>query len=117
MNENLLSQQKCQACHAGAPLVSDQELAQLIKQIPEWTAVVNGGVMQLQRVFKFKNFKRAIDFTNRVGDMAEAEEHHPAILTEWGKVTVTWWTHKIKGLHQNDFICAAKTDKINKVTD
>jgi 4a-hydroxytetrahydrobiopterin dehydratase len=68
------------------------------------------GIPRLERVFKFKNFAQALAFTNQVGALAEAEDHHPAILTEWGKVTVSWWTHKIKGLHQNDFIMAARTD-------
>lgn len=107
-----LNQQHCEACQAGAPLVTEEELADLIKQIPDWTPIVVDGIMQLEREFKFKNFKQAIAFTNRVGDMAEAEGHHPALLTEWGKVKITWWTHKIKGLHQNDFICAAKTDEL-----
>lgn len=107
-----LNQQHCEACQAGAPLVTEEELAELIKQIPDWTPIVVDGIMQLEREFKFKNFKQAIAFTNRVGDMAEAEGHHPALLTEWGKVKITWWTHKIKGLHQNDFICAAKTDEL-----
>ncbi|TQV86367.1 4a-hydroxytetrahydrobiopterin dehydratase [Aliikangiella coralliicola] len=107
-----LNKQQCEACQAGAPHVSDAELAELIKQIPDWSAHARDGIMQLERVFKFKNFKEAIAFTNRVGDMAETEGHHPALLTEWGKVTITWWTHKIKGLHKNDFICAAKTDAL-----
>jgi len=59
-----------------------------------------------------KEFCAALDFTNTVGGLAEEEGHHPAILTEYGKVTVVWWTHKIKGLHRNDFIMAAKTDQI-----
>jgi 4a-hydroxytetrahydrobiopterin dehydratase len=58
------------------------------------------------------DFIKAMDFTNRAAQLANEEDHHPAILTEWGKVTVTWWTHKIKGLHQNDFIMAAKTDQL-----
>ena len=107
-----LSAQKCEACHVDAPHVSDAELAELIKIIPDWVPEVRGGIMQLERVYKFKNFKQAIAFTNKVGDMAEDEGHHPALLTEWGKVTVTWWSHSIKGLHKNDFICAAKTDDV-----
>jgi len=107
-----LNLQKCQACHANAPKINDAELAQLIKQIPDWVVEVRNGIMQLERTFKFKNFKLAIAFTNKVGEMAENQGHHPALLTEWGKVTVTWWSHSIKGLHQNDFICAAKTDTI-----
>ena len=59
-----------------------------------------------------EDFAEALEFTNDVGAIAEEEGHHPAILTEWGRVTVTWWTHKIRGLHRNDFIMAAKTDQI-----
>jgi len=111
-----LNQKSCVACQTGAPKVSPEQLAQLITQLPEWSTVVHDGIMQLEREFKFKNFKDAIAFTNRVGDMAEAENHHPALLTEWGKVQVTWWTHKIKGLHENDFICAAKTDRLFQIS-
>jgi len=80
--------------------------------VPDWEIVERDGVQQLERVFKFKNFVQALAFTNRVGDLAEAEDHHPALLTEWGKVTVTWWTHAANGLHKNDFIAAAKTDQL-----
>ncbi|WP_299011493.1 4a-hydroxytetrahydrobiopterin dehydratase [uncultured Shewanella sp.] len=107
-----LAEMQCEACQVGAPQVSDEELASLIKLIPDWTVVVRDGVMQLERVFKFKNFKLAMAFTNELADLAEADFHHPGILTEWGKVTVTWWSHSVKGLHQNDFIMAAKTDKL-----
>lgn len=107
-----LENQKCIACSGEAPKVSEQELAQLISQIPDWVPEVRNGVMMLERIFKFKNFKLALEFTNKVAELAEAEFHHPAITTEWGKVTVTWWTHAIGGLHQNDFICAAKTDAL-----
>ncbi|MEA3292538.1 MAG: 4a-hydroxytetrahydrobiopterin dehydratase [Pseudomonadota bacterium] len=103
----------CEACRAGAPKVSDEELAELIRQIPDWVPEVRDGVMQLERVFRFDNFLDALAFTNKVGELAEAEEHHPAMLTEWGRVTVTWWSHKIKGLHRNDFIMAARTDLLN----
>lgn len=110
MTTATLNAQACEACRADAPQVSDAELAELIKQIPDWVPVVHDGVMQLQREFTFRNFCQALEFTNKVGAMAEEEGHHPGILTEWGKVTVTWWTHAINGLHRNDFICAAKTD-------
>jgi 4a-hydroxytetrahydrobiopterin dehydratase len=109
---NSLSGQKCEACHADAPKVSDEELKELVAQIPDWSPVVKDNVMMLERVYKFKNFKLALAFTNKVAEMAEQEFHHPALLTEWGKVTVTWWTHAIGGLHRNDFICAAKTDQL-----
>jgi 4a-hydroxytetrahydrobiopterin dehydratase len=80
--------------------------------VPDWTVYQVDGINRLERVFTFKNFAQAIAFTDQVGALAEAEDHHPAILTEWGRVTVTWWTHKIRGLHQNDFIMAAKTDEL-----
>lgn len=107
-----LTQSKCEACRADAPKVSDEELKELMSQIPDWTPVVRDNVLQLEREFKFKNFKLALAFTNRVAEMAEEEFHHPSLLTEWGKVTITWWTHAIGGLHKNDFICAAKTDQL-----
>lgn len=105
-----LNQQSCEACRADAPHVSDDELKVLIKQIPDWNIEVRDGVMQLEKVFAFKDFAQALAFTNRVGNMADLEGHHPALLTEWGKVTVTWWSHEMGGLHRNDFIGAAKTD-------
>jgi|TARA_B110000259_G_scaffold128741_1_gene145374 4a-hydroxytetrahydrobiopterin dehydratase len=106
------SQLKCAACHTGAATVTDAEHEVLMQEIPHWTPILVDGVKQLQRQYTFKNFKLALDFTNLLGDIAEAEAHHPAILTEWGAVTVTWWTHTIKGLHRNDFIMAAKTDDL-----
>lgn len=107
-----LSQQRCEACRADAPKVSDEELAELMQQIPDWQPVVIDGVLQLKREFAFKNFKQAMAFSNRLADLAEAEGHHPGILTEWGKVTVFWWSHSINGLHRNDFVMAAKTDTL-----
>lgn len=107
-----LSKQSCEACRADAPRISDADLKALLASIPDWEVIVVDGIMQLQRVFKFKNFVEALAFSNRIGDIAEAEGHHPAILTEWGKVTVTWWSHKIKGLHKNDLIMAARTDEV-----
>ena len=107
-----LSKQSCEACRTDAPKVSDEELKLMMPNIPDWNVIVVDGVMQLSREFRFKNFALAMAFTNRVGEIAETEDHHPAILTEWGKVTVTWWTHKIGGLHKNDLIMAARTDEV-----
>lgn len=107
-----LASEQCEACRADAPQVSDEDLAALLQQIPDWQPKVHNRVLQLQRVFAFQNFKRAMDFSNQVAELAEAAGHHPSILTEWGKVTVTWWTHKINGLHRNDFILAARTDNL-----
>lgn len=107
-----LKQMNCVACRGGEPTLTSAEIANLKQQVPEWQVIEVGGEKRLQRTFKFKNFAQALEFTNKVGEAAEAEDHHPALLTEWGKVTVTWWTHKIGGLHRNDFIMAAKSDDL-----
>lgn len=107
-----LTQESCVACRADAPRVTDDEIAELKTDIPDWDLVERNGVRQLERAFAFPDFQQALAFTNSVGDLAESEGHHPALLTEWGRVTVMWWTHKIRGLHRNDFIMAAKTDAI-----
>jgi 4a-hydroxytetrahydrobiopterin dehydratase len=107
-----LSEQGCEACRADAPRISDADLKRLITEIPDWEIIVVDGIMQLRREFKFRGFAKAMAFSNRVGDLAEFANHHPAILTEWGRVNVTWWSHKIRGLHKNDLIMAARTDKV-----
>ena len=107
-----LRNRKCEACRAGAPTVTDDDIEKLKPAIPDWGILDIDGVKRLVRVFKFKNFIEALEFTGKVGTIAEEEGHHPAILTEWGKVTVSWWTHAIKGLHVNDFIMASKTDAL-----
>ena len=109
---NTLAAGKCVACRAGEPTVTDSEIEMLQPQIPEWQIKEVDGVKRLERVFKLKNFVQALEFTSRVGTIAEQENHHPLIITEWGRVTVQWWTHKIGGLHKNDFIMAAKTDEL-----
>jgi 4a-hydroxytetrahydrobiopterin dehydratase len=105
-----LVEMKCTACRGDEPTLTDAEIAELHPQVPEWQVLERQGIKRLERTFRFDNFAQALAFTDRVGEQAEEEGHHPALLTEWGKVTVTWWTHKIKGLHQNDFIMAARTD-------
>ena len=110
MNE--LKALQCVPCRGGEPTVTEAELQEYLPQIPEWVVVERDGIKRLERWYNFKNFRDALTFTDRVGELAEAHDHHPALLTEWGRVTVTWWTHKIKGLHRNDFIMAAKTDAI-----
>ena len=107
-----LSARKCEACRVDSPRVTQSQFDELKAGIPEWEVIDVEGVKRLTRAYRFKNFDEALAFTNRVGAAAEAEGHHPAILTEWGKVTVTWWTHKINGLHVNDFIMSAKTDAL-----
>lgn len=107
-----LTEQSCEACNADAPKVTAEEQRTLLKEVPEWAVVEHGGEQQLQRLFKLKNFVQAQELTNRIGELAESEDHHPAILLEYGKVTVRWWTHKIGGLHRNDFIMASRTDEL-----
>jgi len=109
---SLLSQSKCVACRGGEPPLTELEISQLKPEIPEWTVIEREGVKRLERVFKLRNFAEALELTNQIGEIAEAQDHHPLIVTEWGRVTVQWWTHKIRGLHKNDFIMAAKTDGI-----
>jgi 4a-hydroxytetrahydrobiopterin dehydratase len=89
-----------------------EEVARYRSQVPEWEVVEREDVLRLERAFSFPDFVQALAFTNRVGGLAEAEDHHPALLTEWGRVTVSWWTHKVVGLHLNDLIAAAKTDRL-----
>jgi 4a-hydroxytetrahydrobiopterin dehydratase len=107
-----LQESKCTACRADSPRVTDEEIAELKPQIPKWQIVERDGIRRLERAFRLKNFAQALELTNKIGALAEAEGHHPALLTEWGSVTVTWWTHKIRGLHRNDFIMAAKSDQL-----
>ena len=102
----------CEPVRGGDAPLTDAEMAELQPQVAGWEVVELDGIKRLRRVFEFKDFSQGLDFTNKIGEIAEAEDHHPALLTEWGKVTVTWWTHVIKGLHKNDFIMAAKTDSL-----
>ena len=97
---------------ADTPGLTELEIGQLIMKLPGWETHKKKGELRLEKSFQFEDFSQALTFTNRVGKLANEEDHHPAILTEWGKVTVIWWTHKIKGLHKNDFIMAAKTEQL-----
>ena len=103
---------KCIACRGGEPILTEAEIADLMFHVPHWQVMEQDGIPRLERVFKLKNFFEALAFTNKIGAIAEEQGHHPLIVTEWGKVTVQWWTHVIRGLHRNDFIMAAKTDEI-----
>lgn len=108
----LLSDEVCNACRADSPKVTGNELSQMMQQLPDWNVVVKEGVPRLSRLFVFADFQEALRFTNSVGELAESVNHHPELVLEWGKVTVSWWTHAIQGLHRNDFIMAAKTDRL-----
>ncbi len=109
MNE--LAGMHCSPINADSKRLNDQEIGRYQSKLPDWEIYQKDDEPRLEKVFKFKDFTQAMDFTNQVATIANQEDHHPAILTEWGRVTVTWWTHKIHGLHLNDFIMAAKTDQ------
>jgi 4a-hydroxytetrahydrobiopterin dehydratase len=109
---NTLTKERCVACRKDSPRVTPEEIAQFSPQVPDWQIVERDGVKQLERTYRFPDFAQALAFTARVGQAAEEQDHHPTIVTEWGKVKLTWWTHKINGLHRNDFVMAAKSDEI-----
>ena len=107
-----IAQESCVRPRRDVSALNEQEIVQLKVHIPEWNVLEVNDIKRLERKFEFKDFKSAIAFTNEVGESAEAQDHHPSLLTEWGAVTVTWWTHSVKGLHRNDFIMAARTDDL-----
>ena len=111
---NALSQSSCEACKLDAPILSEQEIQELAPQIPSWMIHEEEGIKKLICSFAFSSYEDSVNFTNKVAKLAEEEDHHPEIVLEWGNVTVSWWSHKIKGLHTNDFICASKTDDLFK---
>ena len=106
-----LASKKCVPCEGGVTAISADKAAEYLRQIsPEWRLVDDG--KKLEHKFKFKNFQEALNFVNEVGGLAEAENHHPRITFGWGFANVTLWTHAISGLHENDFILAAKIDQL-----
>mgnify|MGYP002260560346 CR=1 FL=1 len=107
-----LSDKKCIPCRGGIPPLTNAEIDALKPFVPGWQVKEVDGIKWLERVFKLKNYAGALAFTNQIGAIAEEEDHHTLIVTEWGRVTVQWWTHVISGLHNNDFIMAAKTDTL-----
>lgn len=106
-----LSETECEACCGDAPPLTDTQITTLLIEVPQWRVEREDGVAKLRRSYNFSNFAKALAFTNQIGELAEAANHHPVLVTEWGRVIVTWWTHKLEGLHKNDFIMAAKTDQ------
>ncbi len=107
-----LAKERCVPCRGGEPRLDENEVAELLREIPGWRVVDRAGVEALEREFGFTNFASALAFTDAVGELAEEAGHHPALLTEWGRVTAAWWTHAIGGLHRNDFVMAARTDRM-----
>ena len=116
INLNILTEGSCEACRIDAPMVPPDQMEDLLAALDGWNVKQPDGIKQLEKSFSFPSFTTAMEFLNLVGEAAEKEDHHPTMLLEWGKVTVTWWSHKIGGLHMNDFIMAAKTDQIYRST-
>ena len=107
-----LAREKCVACRRDSPKVTEEEVVELHPVVPEWRLTEEDGIKRLDRTFKVGDFAQAMALATQLGEAAEQEGHHPRLTVEWGRVNVAWWTHKIRGLHRNDFIMAAKTDKI-----
>lgn len=107
-----IAEEKCEACRVDSPHVTDDDIEELAPHVPDWNLISEEGIRKLLRVYSFPNFATAVQFTNNVADIAEEEGHHPRLITEWGRVGVCWWTHKIRDLHRNDYIMAAKTDSL-----
>lgn len=107
-----LAGETCVPCRGGEPTLGENEIEALLPEVPGWRVAERDGVKRLEREFRFADFASALRFTVGVGERAEEAGHHPALLTEWGRVTVSWWTHAIGGLHRNDFVMAARTDTV-----
>lgn len=107
-----LAHTACEPCSGNATPLSYSASEAYLETLPEWQIVERDGIMTLRRDFTFRDFASALDVTQRIGEIAEQAGHHPLITTQWGKVTVMWWSHNIKGLHINDFILAARTDEV-----
>jgi 4a-hydroxytetrahydrobiopterin dehydratase len=108
----MLSKETCEACRADAPLLTEAEIAALMPEVDGWDVINEESQQRLQRVFGFKNFEQAMSAAQKVGEYADQVGHHPRLVVEWGSLVVTWWSHKIGGLHRNDFICAARTSEL-----
>lgn len=108
----ILRDERCVPCTGGIPPLSEQAIQSYLPEVPSWNRLDEQGVAKIRRTYRFSEYLKALTFVQQVGMLAENEGHHPVMLVEWGSVTVTWWTHKIKGLHRNDFIMAAKTDQL-----
>ena len=106
-----LLKKTCSACEIDAPLVPHDQQIELLKDLDGWI-IDNSDISKLTKEFKLNNYEQSIVFANLIADLAELQDHHPKIIIEWGSVSLEWWSHKIGGLHMNDFICAAKSDEI-----
>ena len=106
-----LTKQKCEACTIDATLVDKKRFTELLKDLDGWE-IIYEDINILSKTYSFDNYEDSVKFATDIVKLSEDEDHHPSILLEWGSVRVQWWSHKIKGLHMNDFICAAKTEAL-----
>ena len=106
-----LAEKECIPCKGGVPALNGKELAELSRELGGGWQVVHEH--HLEKEYKFKDFREALEFTNKVGELAESQGHHPDIYLAWGKVKLTIWTHKVDGLTESDFVLAAKIDKLH----
>jgi 4a-hydroxytetrahydrobiopterin dehydratase len=107
---NNLSEIKCESCKPGAPLVTQKEIKEYMPLIPDWEIVEEEGVRKLKREYLTGDYHATMKLVNFIAELANEEDHHPLMVVEYSSLTVLWWSHKIKGLHLNDFIMAAKSD-------
>ena len=105
-----LAEKECEACKSATEAMKGAELNRLAGELGGGWRVINEH--HLEKDYKFQNFREALDFTNKVGELAEAQGHHPDIYLAWGKVKLTYWTHKVDGLTESDFVMAAKSDQL-----
>jgi 4a-hydroxytetrahydrobiopterin dehydratase len=102
---------RCEACSSATRPIAPEAASELLAQLPGWRIHTGDGTPKLEREFRFRDFRRAFALAEKIAALAEQEDHHPLLQVEWGKLTVKWWTHRINGLHLNDFILAARTDQ------
>ncbi len=107
-----IARERCRPCDGSEPALSWSEAEAMLDSLDEWNLEQRKDTLRLRKRFRFADFAAAAQFTAKVAEAAEAVDHHPRIVTEWGRVTVDWWTHAIGGLHRNDFIMAARTDEL-----
>ena len=111
-DQTALYERHCIACKPGSPHLTDAEIKPLLAQLQGWVVEEADGHQRIAKVFKFKGFMPGVELVNRIAPVAEAENHHPDLLVSWGSVTVWLWTHAAGGLTENDFILAAKLDRL-----
>jgi 4a-hydroxytetrahydrobiopterin dehydratase len=107
-----LAERRCEPCRSDSPAVAPEEREALLSQLEDWRVDVVDDVPILNRTYLTADFASALDLADRIGEMADMEDHHPQLVVEWGRLQVSWWTHTIRGLHMNDFVLAARCDQL-----